>query len=160
MDNLCSDNPEEFLCPLTSQVMRVPFIMPDGYTYEKEAIERSLKIKEESPFTRQPMKFEEGKVNVVLLNMIDKFRQNLRPASAKKIKAILNTIEGKKLFIEIPPHISVTELKRIIYDKTNIPPEEFRVMHCARQLSDSGNIDDYNIQDNSVLHIFGRLLGG
>lgn len=158
--NPCDDIPQEFTCPLTFQVMRVPYIMPDGYTYEKEAIEKALKIKEESPFTRQPMKFEDGKVNTNLLNMIDKFRQSLRPQKSKMIKTIINTLDGKKLFLEVPPHISVAELKVLIQNKTNIPPSEMRIMHCTRQLKEDGNIDDYNIQDNSVLHLFGRLLGG
>ena len=41
MENLCTDVPEEFYCPITNQVMRVPFMMPDTYTYEKEAIEKN-----------------------------------------------------------------------------------------------------------------------
>lgn len=158
--NPCEDIPEEFMCPITNQVMRVPYFMPDGYTYEKEAIEQWLKTKEESPFTREPMKIENGKINYNLLNMIDKFRQSLRPQKEKSIKAIINTIEGKKLYLEIPPHISVIELKKLIQNKTNMLPSHMRIMHCARQLRDDANIDDYNIQDNSTLHILGRLLGG
>lgn len=160
MENLCTDVPEEFYCPITNQVMRVPFMMPDTYTYEKEAIEKALKIKPESPFTKEPMKIEDGKINHALLRMIENFRQNLRPQVSKKINVILDTIDGKKIICEINPHISVEELKQVIHEKLGIAPREFRIIHCAKQLDDSKNIDDYNIQDRSILHILMRLRGG
>lgn len=98
MDTLCTDIPEEFYCPITCQVMRVPFLMPDSYTYEKDAIEKALKEKNLSPMTREEMKIEDGKINYPLLRMIEKFRESLRPQvnSNKMLKVIINTIEGKK----------------------------------------------------------------
>lgn len=79
MNAYCTDIPGEFICPLTQQVMRVPYQMPDTFTYEKEAIEKALTNKKISPMTRVPMKFEDGQINFQLLNEIDKSRQKLRP---------------------------------------------------------------------------------
>lgn len=73
----CSDIPDQFICPITSQVMRIPYVMPDGHTYERDAIKQALESKAESPITRQPMRFEDGRINYSLLNMINQFRQNL-----------------------------------------------------------------------------------
>jgi len=45
--------PESFLCPITQEVMREPVICPDGYTYEKDAIQLHLRSSPLSPMTRQ-----------------------------------------------------------------------------------------------------------
>ena len=34
--------PPEYLCPITMSIMKEPVIMPDGQTYEREAIQKAL----------------------------------------------------------------------------------------------------------------------
>lgn len=46
---------EAFYCPITGIVMTDPVIFPDGYTYERSAIEEWLKKHGNSPYTRQNM---------------------------------------------------------------------------------------------------------
>lgn len=46
---------EAFYCPITGDIMTDPVIFPDGYTYEKKAIEEWLSKHHISPFTRAPM---------------------------------------------------------------------------------------------------------
>jgi len=46
---------EAFYCPITGVIMKDPVIFPDGYTYEKTAIEEWIKRHGNSPYTRQPM---------------------------------------------------------------------------------------------------------
>lgn len=41
--------PNEYICPITLDIMKEPLVMPDGYTYEKEAIKRALEVKPYSP---------------------------------------------------------------------------------------------------------------
>ncbi len=50
------DIPEEFLCPITQDVMRYPVLCSDGFIYEKAAIEEWLMSRRKtSPMTNMPM---------------------------------------------------------------------------------------------------------
>ena len=46
-----ADN-EHLCCPITGDLMTDPYIFPDGYTYEKSAIEQWLQLHSQSPITR------------------------------------------------------------------------------------------------------------
>ena len=43
--------PREFICPLTKKLLRDPVLDPDGNAYEREAIERWLRVQSSSPIT-------------------------------------------------------------------------------------------------------------
>ncbi|MCJ8730029.1 hypothetical protein PDJAM_G00113750 [Pangasius djambal] len=48
--------PDEFLCPITHEVMKDPVMAADGYSYEREAIESWIKTKNRSsPMTNLPL---------------------------------------------------------------------------------------------------------
>ncbi|OXB52615.1 hypothetical protein ASZ78_014546 [Callipepla squamata] len=48
--------PDEFLCPITRELMKDPVIAADGYSYEKEAMENWLSSKRRSsPMTNLPL---------------------------------------------------------------------------------------------------------
>ncbi|KAM9011968.1 WD repeat, SAM and U-box domain-containing protein 1 isoform 2-T3 [Ara ararauna] len=48
--------PDEFLCPITRELMKDPVIAADGYSYEKEAIENWINSKRRSsPMTNLPL---------------------------------------------------------------------------------------------------------
>ncbi|KAG7222332.1 hypothetical protein INR49_026758 [Caranx melampygus] len=48
--------PDEFLCPITRELMREPVIAADGYSYEREAIESWINTKNRSsPMTNLPL---------------------------------------------------------------------------------------------------------
>uniref|UniRef100_A0A4W5RJZ3 WD repeat, SAM and U-box domain-containing protein 1 n=1 Tax=Hucho hucho TaxID=62062 RepID=A0A4W5RJZ3_9TELE len=50
------DAPDEFLCPITREVMKDPVIAADGYSYEREAIESWISAKNRSsPMTNLPL---------------------------------------------------------------------------------------------------------
>ncbi len=46
---------DEFICPITYELMREPFIATDGHTYEKSAIEKWLKNNNTSPRSGEPL---------------------------------------------------------------------------------------------------------
>lgn len=46
-----SEIPDEFICPITYELMRDPVVLSDGHTYEKSAIEEWLKKHGKSPLT-------------------------------------------------------------------------------------------------------------
>lgn len=55
-DSVCLGIPDEFLCPITRELMKEPVIAADGYSYEKEAIESWINTKNRSsPMTNLPL---------------------------------------------------------------------------------------------------------
>lgn len=46
---------DEFICPITYELMRDPVVASDGHTYEKAAIDKWLKHHQISPRTNEPM---------------------------------------------------------------------------------------------------------
>ena len=68
-----TDIPDEFKCPITLSIMKDPVIMPDGQTYEREAIANHLKTSPLSPITRKPLNMKDATPNYALKNMIEKF---------------------------------------------------------------------------------------
>lgn len=52
MESLSSGIPDEFICPITRELMKDPVIASDGYSYEREAMESWIhKKKRTSPMT-------------------------------------------------------------------------------------------------------------
>lgn len=64
--------PNEFLCPITQELMTDPVCASDGYTYERKAIEGWLQKKKTSPIMNVPMKQVQLYSNKVLKMLIDK----------------------------------------------------------------------------------------
>ena len=71
MEKNPSEINEAFYCPITGDVMKEPVIFPDGYTYEKSAIEDWIKVHHSSPYTRQRMEADQGIPNRALKDQID-----------------------------------------------------------------------------------------
>jgi hypothetical protein len=46
---------DEFICPITYELMREPVVASDGHTYEKAAIEKWLKTHQISPRNGEPI---------------------------------------------------------------------------------------------------------
>ena len=71
--NKITQIPEEFICPITLELMEDPVMLPDGHTFEREAlmlIPNSL-----SPLTREPFNKAELVPNRSLKNAIDRFKE-------------------------------------------------------------------------------------
>nr|XP_056717280.1 WD repeat, SAM and U-box domain-containing protein 1 [Euleptes europaea] len=52
----CESVPDEFLCPITKELMKEPVIAADGYSYEKEAMENwIINKRRSSPMTNLPL---------------------------------------------------------------------------------------------------------
>ncbi|XP_072321089.1 WD repeat, SAM and U-box domain-containing protein 1 [Eucyclogobius newberryi] len=54
--SVCTGSPDEFLCPITRELMKDPVIAADGYSYERAAIESWINTKNRSsPMTNLPL---------------------------------------------------------------------------------------------------------
>ncbi|ORX45237.1 hypothetical protein BCR36DRAFT_414697 [Piromyces finnis] len=67
------DIPNEFLCPLTSKIMRTPVLMPDGFIYEEEAITKILKENSISPVSKIKINIEDAIPSISLEEKISKY---------------------------------------------------------------------------------------
>ncbi len=67
--------PEEFLCPITMEMMCDPVICADGFSYEKHAIERHFRSSDTSPMTNIPFAQKIVFPNRALKNIIETWRK-------------------------------------------------------------------------------------
>ncbi|KAL7443181.1 hypothetical protein ACHAXH_006629 [Discostella pseudostelligera] len=66
--------PSYFFCPLTKTIMKDPVITPDGHTYERRAILRSLILEDCDPISRSPLSHEELTDDYLVRQAIQKAR--------------------------------------------------------------------------------------
>ena len=66
--------PNEYLCPISMDVMTDPVIGEDGYTYERKAIEEWLQTHKTSPMTRCAMSVSSLKSNFNLRSSIERWK--------------------------------------------------------------------------------------
>jgi len=87
--------PDEFVCPITYEVMQDPVVASDGHTYERSAIEEVLALPEErrrSPLTREPLQASLFP-NRALKNRIAAHEQE---AEALVEKAVRKAVEAER----------------------------------------------------------------
>ena len=69
-----TNTPEEFICPITLDIMSDPVLCEDGYTYERKAI---MSIRNSlSPMTRQPIDIQKLLPNRALKDCIQRYKQS------------------------------------------------------------------------------------
>jgi large subunit ribosomal protein L40e len=62
--------------------------------------------------------------------------------------------------LEVDPTCSIADLRKAIETIFSIPITQHRLTCNTRTLDDGQSIADYNIQDESTVHLIPRLLGG
>ena len=67
--------PAEFLCAITRECMVDPVIAPDGFSYERSAIERWFRAKRTSPQTNAPLASTALVPNIALRGLIEGFHE-------------------------------------------------------------------------------------
>ena len=82
--NAPSDPPEEFLCPITYDVMKDPVISNEGISFERSAIERWLRSANRCPISRKPLQRSDLRPNVALRNLIGAWNTNQKQKALRR----------------------------------------------------------------------------
>ncbi|ORM41872.1 Dynamin-related protein DNM1 [Babesia sp. Xinjiang] len=72
----------------------------------------------------------------------------------------LNSLMGQKLEVDVEPSDTVLDLKRKLSTKQKLPVDQQRIIFEGKMLQDNKTLAEYNIKNNSVIHMVLRLRGG
>ena len=76
------------------------------------------------------------------------------------MQIFVKTPEGKVITLDVEASDTISNLKKIIKNKEGIPKVHQSLIYHDQQLEDDHTLSDYNIQNESMLHLGGRLRGG
>jgi len=84
----------------------------------------------------------------------------LRLRGGTQIEIIIKSIEGATHVIKCDSNTTIEELKNKINKQNGMDVDDMRLIYAGKQMEDGRTLSDYNIQQESTLHLVKRLRGG
>ncbi|XP_014226356.1 ubiquitin-like [Trichogramma pretiosum] len=75
------------------------------------------------------------------------------------MRVIVKTLTGKEIKVDIESSETVEELKEYVEGKEGVPVNQQRFVFNREQLENEKTLQDYNIEDGSIVHMVLRLGG-
>ncbi|KAF2463700.1 uncharacterized protein BDR25DRAFT_245013 [Lindgomyces ingoldianus] len=152
------DTPNDYICPISSELMDDPVLALDSFTYERKAIERWFQTNETSPFTRQVLTSLDLRPNVQMKNDIQAWIRGsdiIRSYAPVPNSHLSVTFKSPLTTwtISLPVAITLKDLYQISFRGTKGRYSKFGLYHRNALLSPSGERAQLHISSNHDVFI-------
>jgi hypothetical protein len=87
-------------------------------------------------------------------------RSSLIYLNGDKIQVFVRILSQRTITIDIGLNNTIEDLKKVIYEREGSPTDSFRLVWKGKQLQNSKTIAEYNIENDSTIHLVLSLNGG